>query len=116
MVESDVLPLGVNLDPANLLLYGNGRPLEAVDVLGKYIRNTHCKDGLWPADETSMGKEVPLGEGEVDFPHLIPKLYAAGFRGPLTIEREISGPQQRADILRAKKMLEQIRDKVLAAK
>ena len=106
--------LGINLDPANLLLYGNGRPLDAVDVFGEYVRNTHCKDGRWPTDDAHLGKETPLGEGEVNFQQLIPKLYAAGYRGPLTIEREISGPKQLEDILKAKALLESIREKVLA--
>jgi len=105
--------LGINLDPANLLLYGKAKPLDAVDVIGKYIRNTHCKDGKWPTDDVNLGKEMPLGQGDVNFPALIPKLYAAGFRGPLTIEREISGPKQVEDILKAKAMLEEIRGKLL---
>ena len=107
--------LGINLDPANLLLYGKGRPLEALDVFGQYVRSTHCKDGKWPTDDENLGEEMPLGEGDVNFPELIPKLYAMGFRGPLTIEREISGPKQTEDILKAKKLLEDIRAKVLAS-
>jgi len=107
--------VGINLDPANLLMYGKGRPLEAVEIFGEYVKNTHCKDGFWPEDDTALGKEAPLGEGDVHFERLIPALYAKGFRGPLTIEREISGPQQIADILRAKEILERIRAETLAA-
>ena len=106
--------VGINLDPANLLMYGKGRPLEAVEVFGEFVRNTHCKDGLWPENDTDLGREVPLGEGDVHFDRLIPALYAKGFRGPLTIEREISGPQQIADIRRAKAILEKIRKRTLA--
>jgi sugar phosphate isomerase/epimerase len=101
--------VGVNLDPANLLLYGKSRPLQAVDLLGPYVLNTHCKDGRWPAPGGKLGEEVPLGEGEVQFRELIPKLYRMGYRGPLTIEREISGERQIADIQRAKALLEEIR-------
>lgn len=105
---------GINLDPANLLLYGKGQPLEAVEVFGEYVRNTHCKDGRWPeGDDVKLGKETPLGEGDVHFEKLIPALYAKGFRGPLTIEREISGPQQAEDIKRAAAILKDIRSKVL---
>ena len=104
---------GINLDPANLLLYGKGRPLEAVEVFGQYVVNTHCKDGRWPENDTDLGKETPLGEGDVHFERLIPALYAKGFRGPLTIEREISGPKQIEDIQRAKAILERIRAEVL---
>lgn len=105
--------VGVNLDPANLLLYGKGRPLEAVDLIGKYVLNTHCKDGRWPAPGGKLGEEVPLGEGEVHIRELIPKLYRMGYRGPLTIEREISGERQIADIKRAMALLEEIRAPLL---
>lgn len=106
---------GINLDPANLLLYGKGQPLEAVEVFGEYVRNTHCKDGCWPeGDDVKLGKETPLGEGQVHFEKLIPALYAKGFRGPLTIEREISGPKQAEDIKRAAAILKDVRAKVLS--
>jgi len=105
--------VGVNLDPANLLLYGKSRPLQAVDLLGPYVLNTHCKDGRWPEPGGKLGEEVPLGEGEVQIRELIPKLYRMGYRGPLTIEREISGERQIADIQRAKALLEEIRAPLL---
>ena len=114
-IDDIALPnIGINLDPANLLLYGKGRPLPAVEVFGEFVKNTHCKDGLWPENDRDLGKETALGEGDVHFDQLIPALVAKGFRGPLTIEREISGPQQIADIERAKRLLETIRAKVLA--
>jgi sugar phosphate isomerase/epimerase len=90
--------LGINLDPANLLLYGKGNPVDAVDVFGEWVRGVHAKDGEYPTDGDSLGHEQPLGQGRVNFPVLVPKLKAKGFRGALTIEREISGPQQVADI------------------
>lgn len=105
--------VGVNLDPANLLMYGKGRPMEAVEAVGEFVRNTHCKDGLWPEGDAKLGTETPLGEGQVHFEELIPALYEKGFRGPLTIEREISGPRQIADIERAKTILERIRNATL---
>jgi len=90
--------LGVNLDTANLILYGKANPVDALDVLGPYVRGVHAKDGLYPTDGSSLGRETPLGAGKVDFPTLIGKLKALGYEGPLTIEREISGPEQAADI------------------
>ncbi|MDD6878321.1 MAG: TIM barrel protein, partial [Clostridiaceae bacterium] len=75
---------------------------------GKYVRNTHMKDGCYPTDGRHLGRETPLGEGKVDFPALIAKLKALGYTGPLTIEREISGEQQLHDILAAKAMLEKL--------
>ena len=96
----------VNLDPANLILYGMAHPLDAVEILGEYVRGMHAKDALWPNRDESLGIEVPVGKGEVDFPLLISRLKEKGFQGPITIEREISGEQQKKDILEAKKFLE----------
>jgi L-ribulose-5-phosphate 3-epimerase len=100
--------VGINLDPANLILYGKGNPVDALDVFGQYILGVHAKDGLYPNDGYTLGSEVPLGEGKVDFEKLIPKLYACGYRGAVTIEREISGEQQIKDIMKAKRILDKI--------
>jgi sugar phosphate isomerase/epimerase len=97
--------LGVNLDPANLLMYGNGNPIDALDLIGKYVRDVHAKDGEYPTDGHELGVEKPLGEGRVNFPGLIAKLKSLGYSGSLTIEREISGPQQIEDIKHAIKVL-----------
>ncbi|MBA7498915.1 hypothetical protein ES704_01654 [subsurface metagenome] len=96
----------VNLDPANLILYGMAHPLDAVEILGEYVRGMHAKDALWPNRNEGLGIEVPVGKGEVNFPLLISRLKEKGFQGPITIEREISGEQQKKDILEAKKFLE----------
>lgn len=98
--------LGINLDPANLIMYGRGNPVDALDVIGKYVKGVHAKDGEYPTSGRELGKEKPLGEGRVNFPALISKLKSLGYRGAITIEREISGPQQIADIKRAKEILE----------
>ena len=108
-IEDLALPnLGVNLDTANLLLYGRGNPVDALEILGKHVRNLHVKDGLHPENSRVLGKEVPVGEGKADFDKIIKKLYDLNFTGELTIEREISGPQQTADILKAKAYLEEL--------
>lgn len=106
--------VGVNLDPANLVSYGKDKPLDAIQFIGRYILNTHCKDALWPMPGAALGQEVPLGEGEAQIRELIPALFEMGYRGPLTIEREISGPQQISDIERARSLLEEIRAPLLA--
>jgi sugar phosphate isomerase/epimerase len=94
--------VGINLDPANLVMYGKANPVDALDVFGKYVRGVHAKDGVYPTTGRALGKEVPLGEGKVDFPTLIGRLRNEfGFTGHLTIEREIFGDQQVADIQRA---------------
>jgi len=98
--------IGINLDPANLILYGMAHPLDAVEIFGEYVRGMHAKDALWPNRDESLGIEVPVGKGEVGFPLLISALKEKGFKGPITIEREISGEQQKKDILEAKKFLQ----------
>ena len=97
--------LGINLDPANLLLYGKGNPIDAVDMYKELIRGVHVKDGKYPTDGRRLGEETPVGEGLVNFPVLIDKLIKYNYKGPLIIEREITGPQQKEDILKAKDIL-----------
>lgn len=98
--------LGINLDPANLILYGKANPVDALLVIGQYVRDVHAKDGKYPTDGRSLGMQMPLGEGHVNFPALIAGLKNVGYDGTLIIEREISGPEQERDILAAKAMLE----------
>jgi len=90
---------GINLDPANLIMYGKGSPVDALDVFGKYVRNLHVKDGLCPTNGRELGREVQVGTGKVDFPRLIKGLKAHGFDGELVIEREVrEGEEQNRDI------------------
>jgi len=98
--------LGINLDPANLILYGMSNPVDALDVFGGHVRGVHAKDGVYPTKGTALGRETPLGDGKVNFPVLVPKLKAVGFQGALSIEREISGDQQIRDIKKAIALLE----------
>jgi sugar phosphate isomerase/epimerase len=97
--------LGINLDPANLLMYGKANPVDALDVFGRYVVGVHAKDGEYPTNGRELGVEKPMGEGRVGFPRLVARLKELGYRGALTIEREISGPQQTADIRRAIQLL-----------
>lgn len=99
---------GVNLDTANLILYGKGNPVDALDVIGHYVRGLHAKDGLFPTDPRQLGNEVPIGEGKVDFPRLFKRLKELNYTGPVTIEREISGPKQMEDIKKEKAYLEKL--------
>lgn len=100
--------LGINLDPANLLMYGKANPVDALDVIGRYVRGVHAKDGEYPTNGSKLGVEKALGAGRVNFPRLLARLHELGYRGALTIEREISGPQQIADIRSGKGYLEGI--------
>ena len=104
--------LGVNLDTANLILYGKANPVDALDVFGKYVRNLHAKDGFYPVNGHDLGEEVRLGDGKVDFPSLFRRLKELGYDSYVTIEREISGEQQDEDIRHAKVYLETIINEV----
>lgn len=100
--------VGVNLDPANLLMYGKANPVDALDIIGRFVRGVHAKDGEYPTGGRSLGVEKPLGEGRVNYPELISKLKRYGYDGALTIEREISGEDQIRDILKAKEFLSKL--------
>lgn len=108
IADVDLPNLGVNLDPANLLMYGKANPVDALDVIGAFVRGVHAKDGEYPTDGRRLGVEKPLGEGRVNFPAFLAKLNKLSYDGALTIEREIHGPQQIADIKAAKRLLEDI--------
>ncbi|MBQ3055350.1 MAG: sugar phosphate isomerase/epimerase [Oscillospiraceae bacterium] len=93
--------LGVNLDPANLILYGRANPVDAIDIYGDRIRGVHIKDGTYPCgDFRNLGEERVVGEGSVNFPVFLPKLLAQGYTGDLYIEREIDGDEQMTDVIK----------------
>lgn len=104
--------IGINLDTANLILYGKAHPLDAIDIIGKYIRDIHAKDGCYPTDGKKLGQEKAIGDGIVNFPALIEKLRQIGYDGTITIEREIEGDEQTRDILKAKALLEKLIERV----
>ena len=97
--------LGINMDTANLILYGKANSADAITVFGKYVMDTHIKDGLYPTDGMSLGKEVAAGSGKADLSRVVKKLTELGYTGCYTIEREISGDQQIADIKLARDLL-----------
>lgn len=100
--------LGINLDTANLILYGKANPVDSLDVFGKYVRNIHAKDGLYPTNGHDLGKETRLGDGKVDFKSFFIKLKELGYDSYVTIEREIDSEKQIEDIKYAKRYLENI--------
>jgi L-ribulose-5-phosphate 3-epimerase len=79
----------VNFDPANMLLYDMGDPIQAVEILGSDIRSVHVKDAKRPKVRGQWGEEVPLGQGEVDIRRFVKTLNAVGYTGPLVVEREV---------------------------
>ncbi len=81
--------LGINLDPANLIMYGKGNPTDSLKVFGSYVRGIHVKDGKYPTDGKNLGIEVPIGSGDVCMPHFLAELAKTGYSGPYTIEIEL---------------------------
>lgn len=107
--------LFINFDPANMILYGTGEPIEALRKVGRYVRSVHCKDGKWaknPGQE--WGQEVPLGEGDVNIERYLQTLKEIGYSGPLTIEREIpqEPERQKAEIGKAAELLSRLKAKL----
>lgn len=107
--------LAVNFDPANMILYRAGQPLEALDLLGPYVRSVHCKDATWSRQPGQPWyADAPLGSGDVDVEAFLRKLNALGYDGPLTIEREYS-PDQQGDLAAALRLLEGLRARILGS-
>lgn len=89
--------LGVNFDPANMILYGKGNPVEAVRTLGPWIKHVHIKDAVRTKQPGTWGTEVPWGDGEVGPDGFLKALKEVGFAGVLAIERE-AGNNRLGDI------------------
>ena len=97
--------VGINLDTGNLVLYGKANPLDALDVFGPYVRQTHIKDGFYPTCGSLLGKEARAGDGKANIPAVIKKLCEMGYEGPFLIEREIKGDEQIRDIIHARDLI-----------
>jgi sugar phosphate isomerase/epimerase len=104
--------LKVNFDPANMIMYGTGDPIAALETLAPWVRGVHCKDGEWPKGEGQLGEEKPLGQGQVGMERFLAKLVEVGYRGPLTIEREIPGEQQMQGFFDGKRLLDETKSKL----
>ena len=101
-----------------MILYGTGNPIEALKKVGKYVRSVHCKDAKWAAEGKrgqEWGCEVALGEGDVGMDTYLRTLLEIGYRGPLTIEREIAHDRdrQKRDIGTAAALLQRLRAEIL---
>lgn len=90
--------VGINLDCANFIGYGKANPVDALDVIGRYVVGVHAKDAVPPPNGRELGHETPIGKGHVDFRAFLAKLKKIGYRGTITIEREVKGPQQIRDL------------------
>lgn len=94
--------LRINFDPANMILYGTGDPIEALEVLASHVVSVHAKDGDWPPRDVpgALGAEKPLGQGSVGMERFVKKLKRLGYRGTLNIEREVEDRHQRLNDIR----------------
>jgi sugar phosphate isomerase/epimerase len=95
--------LRINFDPANMILYGTGDPIEALEVLAPHVASVHCKDGDWPPKDSpgALGSERPLGTGSVGIPKFVATLGRIGFTGSLNVEREAEDQPTRLRDMRA---------------
>lgn len=115
ILDTETKNLFINFDPANMILYGTGEPIAALERVGQYVRSVHCKDGKWaqnPGQE--WGQEMPLGQGDVGMERYLRTLEAIGYSGPLTIEREIpqEPERQKAEIGHAVRLLTELKQKI----
>lgn len=103
--------LYVNLDTANLIMYGLGNPVDAIYTYGKYVRNMHAKDGLPPTDPKMIGQETSIGSGYVDFDRVIKHLSEIGYDCYMIIECELTGSDHDQEIQNALVYLKKIVEK-----
>jgi len=97
--------LGVNFDPANMILYNQGDPIEALRVLAPWIRQVHIKDATRAKVAGTWGEEVAVGTGGVDWPAFFTTLRQLNFKGDFVIERE-AGTRRVPDIISARAVVE----------
>lgn len=106
--------VGINFDPANLIMYGTGDPIQALGVLGNDLLSVHVKDGEWPPKGVAdaLGTEKKLGQGAVGMEQFLAKLKQIGFKGVINIEREgAATPEERLqDIREGVELLKKIRE------
>ena len=99
--------IGVNFDPANMILYDKGDPITALRQLGPWLRQCHVKDARRTAAPGTWGAEVAVGSGEVDWPVFFRTLRDLHFNGNCCLERE-AGDQRIADLQTARQLVEKL--------
>lgn len=103
LADLDHSAAGVNFDPANMILYGMGEPVAALELLREHVRQVHVKDALPAKTAGTWGEEVPVGRGAVDWKRFLALVRELGV--DLMIERE-SGAERSADIRGARELVE----------
>ena len=115
IVDTGSSNLFVNFDPANMILYGTGEPIEALQMIGDRVRSVHFKDAKWAgAPGKEWGEEMPLGDGDVGIENYMVTLKEIGYDGPLTIEREIpqDPERQKSEIGHAVNLMNRLKTKL----
>ena len=98
--ELGLTNVGINFDPANMILYDMGNPIQSLAKALPRVMQVHVKDAVRTEKPGQWGTEVPLGQGDVDWRSLVNVLTKGQFQGPLIIERE-SGDDRIGDICKA---------------
>ena len=99
--------VGVNFDPANMILYAKGAPIDALNTLSPFLKQCHIKDAKLTKEPGMWGEEVTVGTGEVDWTAFFAALDQLGYTGDFCIERE-AGEQRIADIRTAREFITQL--------
>jgi sugar phosphate isomerase/epimerase len=103
----------INFDPANMVLYGSGEPIEAFRLLRAHVVSIHGKDGDWPDPATpgALGRERPLGAGAVNIPKFVRTVLESGYMGTINVEAGVHGDEAHHVTLRnAVDLLKRLRD------
>jgi sugar phosphate isomerase/epimerase len=107
--DLDRKDVGVNFDPANMILYGMGEPVNALASLAGHVRQIHIKDAVTADVPGTWGREVAVGSGDVDWPAFFATMRKCGITCDLMIERE-AGTNRPTDIRRARELVESLID------
>ena len=97
--------MGVNFDPANMILYGQGDPVEALGILAPYVRQIHVKDALPAEAPGAWGREVAAGQGAVDWPRFLALAFRIAPPVNFVIEREAGG-RRLSDVRAARELIQ----------
>ncbi len=109
VLDAICLPdVGVNFDPANMILYGMGDPVAALDQLSPHVFQLHVKDAFPSSNPEQWGTEEPVGTGAVDWSAFFQVLHDRQINGDLVIERE-AGTQRIEDVVRARELIKEYR-------
>ncbi len=105
LCELEMSNVGVNFDPANMILYDKGDPIQSLRTLAPFLRQCHIKDAVRTRIPGEWGAEVAVGTGQVDWGLFLRTLDEIGFTGGCSIERE-AGDQRAQDIRTAREHIE----------